>query len=243
MGHQVAEGGAGVEPARGWHQVEGSPAEGSGGEAGFRPSIDDRSPSGQPDEPDDTGPKPPHQTLDPSQAEGELVGGDLLGASRGPLHQIGHADGVVAQGRPTVAIDGDQPGRSRCRPETVPRARKAQSGVGGVEARVQAAHKHVQAGCDEVGKGPGPHRKPVFGRADPGARHRAEPATDEQIRVRDGGPSCRGELEASEGPDGESGVEISQRQRDATEPQRTESRPLGSPCRRFDDLRFHAAAR
>ena len=48
--------------------------------------------------------EPPDQPLDPLDAGAVLVGGQVVGPGRGPLHQVGHADPVGDEGVAGVAV-------------------------------------------------------------------------------------------------------------------------------------------
>ena len=70
--------------------------------------------------------------------------------ARGPLHEIGRSDAVVAEGMPGVAITGGQTGRDGGGPEPVAGRDEADAGVGGVDARVQPIDEHPQVGADQI---------------------------------------------------------------------------------------------
>ena len=77
---------------------------------------------------------------------------ELVGARRGAIDEVGDAV-AIAQEQPLfggVELARREAGGVQRRPEAVSRAREVMSGGAGVEARIDAAEKYLQAGRDDV---------------------------------------------------------------------------------------------
>ena len=102
--------------------------------------------------------QPRAQPVEALDAGAVLVAREGVGPRRRPLHEVGHADAVVAEGVAGVAVAGDEPGREGGGPEAVAGGDVADPGVGGVHARVQPAHEQAHPGAR---RGPGASRPRV----------------------------------------------------------------------------------
>ena len=136
-----------VEAAGVRHHVRRHAAERLGLHAGAALAVDGGAVAAEPDEADRARLEPPHQPLDARGAGAVLVDGELLRlrpsrASRGRSSRSPCVEDACAR----VAVDGDEPGCERRGPEAVARAREADAGVGGVQARVQPAEQQPHPG-------------------------------------------------------------------------------------------------
>ena len=93
-----------------------------------------------------------HRGLQAEPARPGTLGVELGGPDRRPLDEIGEARAVVAEGVPGVAVHRCDAGRQGRRPEPVAGPGVGDLGVGGVQARVQAAHQQAEAPAHDVGQ-------------------------------------------------------------------------------------------
>jgi hypothetical protein len=149
---EIIESGVRVGAARGRHDVRGDAAEASGLLARGGTRIHGGAPTGQADETHRVGTQPAHETFDTSCALPVLGRRQPTRAGGGVFDQVGHPDSVTDERIDDVAIAFYQPRDTCRRPESVARARVPDAGVGGVEARVQAAHEETHARSDGVGQ-------------------------------------------------------------------------------------------
>ena len=143
----------GVQPARVGQHVRGRRAHAPLLPAERRLPVAGRGPpAGDPAEGDRRRSQQLAQGLQSSQPGPVLLGVELGGPDRRPLDEIGEARAVVAEGVPGVAVHRCDAGRQGRRPEPVAGPGVGDPGVGGVQARVQAAHQQAQAPAHDVGQ-------------------------------------------------------------------------------------------
>src|SRR5699024_917457 len=116
---EVFEAGAGVEAARGWHQVDGGVTERFGLPAGRGVAVDGGPPAGESDHDEGTGSVPITEAPEALEPAAVFGGGEIGGPWGGPADEVGHPDVVATQQVGGIAVPIGEPGGQHRGPEPV----------------------------------------------------------------------------------------------------------------------------